>query len=63
MVAYVVESWTWRWCMCSGGYGTVLPTKVGPTHHAALSDQAEHSPYILHGAYYLKDGGTRPKVW
>ena len=30
--------------------------------HTALSNQARPSAYILRGAYYLKDRGTRPKV-
>ena len=33
------------------------------TGHAALSDQAHPSPYMLHSGYYLKDRDTRPKVW
>ena len=29
----------------------------------ALSDQCGPSTYTLHGAYYLKDRDSRPKVW
>ena len=29
----------------------------------ALSDQGDPSTYTLHGAYYLKDRDSRPKVW
>ena len=31
--------------------------------HADLSDQGDPSTYTLHGAYYLKDRDSRPKVW
>ena len=30
--------------------------------HAALSDQGQPPPYILHSAYYLKVRGARPKA-
>ena len=39
-------------------------TSLGaPIHHAALLDQDQPLPYILHGAYYLKDRESRPHVW
>ena len=31
--------------------------------HTALSDQGGPYTYTLHGAYYLKDRESRPKVW
>ena len=34
--------------------------KGAPTSKTALSDQAEPFPYILHGAYYVKDRDSRP---
>ena len=43
--------------------GTVAVRICLPTQHTALSDQAQPSSCILHGAYYLKDRGTRTKAW
>ena len=43
-----------------GMVGGQTPTQ---THDTALSDHLQPSPYIVHGAYYLNDRGTGPKVW
>ena len=50
-----------------GGLPSASSMALMPTNRAHASHRfvrsTRPSPYILYGAYYLKDRDTRPKVW